>query len=110
VEYTSLPVRANDKAGQNQGQEVMKTCALYALNDMLLREGKITAERKQAVDFKIWKQYRFCGNNICPSSIWSCQSLTTLVFPPKQTSSKTRKRIKLNTLKNPFPKHKVDVD
>lgn len=40
-------------------QAVLKACALYALNDLLLREGKITEEKKRAVDFEIWKQYRF---------------------------------------------------
>lgn len=40
-------------------QAVLKACALYALNDLLLREGKISEEKKQAVDFEIWKQYRF---------------------------------------------------
>lgn len=42
-----------------EGQAVLKACALYALNDLLLREGKITEEKKRAVDFEIWKQYRF---------------------------------------------------
>lgn len=42
-----------------EGQALFKACALYALNAMLLREGKITEEKKQAVDFEIWKQYRF---------------------------------------------------
>lgn len=42
-----------------EGQALLKACALYALNDLLLREGKITEEKKQAVDFEIWKQYRF---------------------------------------------------
>lgn len=40
-------------------QALLKACALYALNDLLLREGKITEEKKRAVDFEIWKQYRF---------------------------------------------------
>jgi len=40
-------------------EQVMKACALYALNDMLYRDGKISEARKQAVDFEIWKQYRF---------------------------------------------------
>lgn len=42
-----------------EGQALLKACALYALNDLLLREGKISEEKKQAVDFEIWKQYRF---------------------------------------------------
>lgn len=41
-----------------EDQAVLKACALYALNDLLLREGKITEEKKRAVDFEIWKQYR----------------------------------------------------
>lgn len=40
-------------------QALLKACALYTLNDLLLREGKITEEKKRAVDFEIWKQYRF---------------------------------------------------
>jgi hypothetical protein len=42
-----------------EGQALLKACTLYALNDLLLREGKISEEKKQAVDFEIWKQYRF---------------------------------------------------
>lgn len=46
-------------AQPSEGQDLLKACALYALNDLLLREGKISEEKKQAVDFEIWKQYRF---------------------------------------------------
>lgn len=46
-------------AQPSEGQALLKACALYALNDLLLREGKISEEKKQAVDFEIWKQYRF---------------------------------------------------
>ena len=49
----------NPPAQPPEGQAVLKACALYALNDLLLREGKISEEKKQAVDFEIWKQYRF---------------------------------------------------
>ena len=42
-----------------EAQEAMKACTLYALNDMLYRDGRISAEKKQAVDFEIWKQYHF---------------------------------------------------
>ncbi len=59
MEHVSTPIRANNPIPQKQEQDVMKACALYALNDLLLREGKITVEKKQAVDFEIWKQYHF---------------------------------------------------
>ncbi|WP_195376973.1 hypothetical protein [Anaerotruncus rubiinfantis] len=59
MEYRNSTVPENNPVSQKQEQDVMKACTLYALNDLLLRDGKITAEKKQAVDFEIWKQYHF---------------------------------------------------
>ena len=56
MEYRNSTVPENNPVSQKQEQDVMKACTLYALNDLLLRDGKITAEKKQAVDFEIWKQ------------------------------------------------------
>ena len=59
MEQQKTARQAAEPIPQKQAQEVMKACTLYALNDLLLRDGKITAEKKQAVDLEIWKQYRF---------------------------------------------------